>query len=199
MNDKENLHLPAILRLIQHETELLGFQMGSDLLTGSLLKTLAATKPAGHFLELGTGTGIATAWILDGMDKDSKLITVDNDDSVTSVARRYLSHDQRVSFCLEDGGAFLDRYTNQLFDLIFADTWPGKYTHLEHAINLLKTGGLYIIDDMLPQLNWPQGHADKVEQLISVLENRSDLMITKMNWSTGVIVAARIANSVDHD
>ena len=32
--------------------------MASDELTGSLLCTLAATKPGGNFLELGTGTGI---------------------------------------------------------------------------------------------------------------------------------------------
>ena len=192
MNDQENLNPPATLKQIQQESESLGFRMSSDLLTGSLLRTLAATKPACQFLELGTGTGIATAWLLDGMDQDSQLVTVDNDDSVVSVAREYLGHDRRVAFYVEDSGLLLERFRNQQFDLIFADTWPGKYSHLEQALESLKVGGLYVIDDMLPQPNWPEGHASKASQLISVLESRGNLMVTKMNWSTGVIVAARL-------
>jgi hypothetical protein len=31
---------------------------------------------------------------------------------------------------------------------------------------MLKPGGLYVIDDMLPQPNWPEGHAAKAEVLI---------------------------------
>jgi len=44
-----------------------------------MLRTLAASKPGGRFLELGTGTGIATAWLLEGMDERSTLISIDND------------------------------------------------------------------------------------------------------------------------
>jgi len=32
-----------------------------------------------------------------------------------------------------------------------------KYTHLDDALALLKEGGLYVIDDMSPQANWPAG------------------------------------------
>ncbi len=192
MNDQKNLNLPAMLKQIQQESESLGFQMASDVLTGSLLRTLAATKPAGQFLELGTGTGLATAWMLDGMDQDSQLVTVDNDESVVAVAKKYLGHDRRATFYVEDGGRLIERFTKQQFDLIFADAWTGKYSHLEQALESLKVGGLYVVDDMLPQPNWPEGHASKVDQLISVLENKSNLMVTKMNWSTGVIVAARL-------
>ncbi|MEJ7912707.1 MAG: SAM-dependent methyltransferase, partial [Chitinophagaceae bacterium] len=55
-----------------------GFTMPSDILTCSLLRTLAASKPAGKFLELGTGTGLSTSWILDGMDTHSSIISVDH-------------------------------------------------------------------------------------------------------------------------
>jgi predicted O-methyltransferase YrrM len=33
-----------------------------------MLRMLAASKPGGRFLELGTGTGIATAWLLKKID-----------------------------------------------------------------------------------------------------------------------------------
>ena len=56
--------------------------MASDLYTGSLLKTLAASKPSGRFLELGTGTGLATAWIIAGLDEKSSLISIENNESL---------------------------------------------------------------------------------------------------------------------
>jgi hypothetical protein len=46
-----------------------------------------------------------------------------------------------------------------------------------------------VIDDMLYQPNWRDGHAAKA--LIEILENRTDFHLTKMNWSTGVILMAK--------
>jgi predicted O-methyltransferase YrrM len=165
--------------------------MASEPQTGSFLRTLAATKPAGTFLELGTGTGLSTAWILDGMDQTSTLLSVDNDEKVQSIAIQHLGRDPRVAFQLADGAAFLETLKGQTFDFIFADTWPGKYDHLDEALALLKPGGLYLIDDMLPQSNWPPGHTLKVTTLISTLEQRPDLTITKLSWATGLIIAAK--------
>jgi predicted O-methyltransferase YrrM len=193
MNDTDNLHPPPTVRIIEQETAALGFLMASDAKTGSLLRTLAATKPSGKLLELGTGTGLATAWLLDGMDRTSHLTSIDNDEPVMTVARRHLAHDPRVTFFIIDGAAFLETLQDRRFDLIFADTWPGKYDHLDQALQLLKPGGLYIIDDMLPQPSWPDGHAAKADRLISTLEQRADLNVTKLNWSTGLIVASKKA------
>jgi hypothetical protein len=41
--------------------------MSCDERTGCLLATLAATRPGGRLLELGTGVGEGTAWLLSGM------------------------------------------------------------------------------------------------------------------------------------
>lgn len=193
MNDTNNLNPPVILKQIEEATKAIGFTMASDHLTGSLLRTLAAIRPAGKLLELGTGTGLATAWLLDGMDAHSKLLTMDNDETVVSVARQYLAGDSRVTFHTMNGDVFLQSLLEQqqTFDLIFADTWPGKFWLLEETLSLLKNGGLYVIDDLLPQPNWPEGHASKVAQLIATLEQRSDLRITKLNWSTSLMLAAK--------
>jgi predicted O-methyltransferase YrrM len=40
--------------------------MPSEPRTGAFLRELCAGKPGGNLLELGTGTGLATAWMLDG-------------------------------------------------------------------------------------------------------------------------------------
>ena len=191
MNDQCNLAPPPVVEAIQRDTTASGFTMASEPQTGSLLRTLAATKPGGAFLELGTGTGLCTAWILDGMDRQSTLITVDNDETVLVVAQRHLGDDSRIAFHLSEGAAFLATLRGQSFDFIFADTWPGKYHQLDEALALLKPGGLYVVDDMLSQVNWPAGHDVKAAALIATLEQRGDLLITKLNWASGLIVATK--------
>lgn len=193
MNEQKNLKVPSVIQEILSETAAIGFQMASEPLAGSLLKTLAASKPSGNFLELGTGTGVSTAWLLDGMDKDSQLVSVENNLTVASIAQKYLGQDQRLTLRVEDAEAFIKTLvrSHQKFDLIFADTWVGKYTHLEEVLYILKPGGFYVIDDMLPQTNWLEGHEIKVASLVAELDNRSDLTITKLNWASGIIIATK--------
>ena len=126
---------PPQLGAIEADTEGLGFALGSDPWTGSLLRTLAASKPRGSLLELGTGTGLATCWLLEGMDRQSTLLSVDNDEAV--------------------------------------------------------------VDDMLPQPTWPEGHQEKATKLVETLSQRSDFRITFLEWSTGLVVAARRGASQD--
>jgi predicted O-methyltransferase YrrM len=182
---------------IRNETDAIGFTMASDLWTGALLRTLAASKPGGSFLELGTGTGLATVWLVDGMDARSTLLTVDNDDAVSSVARRHLKHDRRVTFTIADGEACLSIFAEEgrTFDLVFADAWPGKYSSLEEALQIVAPGGLYVVDDMLPQPNWPEDHPPKVARLVETLRARPDLHVATLCWSTGVIVATKRAGN----
>jgi predicted O-methyltransferase YrrM len=89
--------------------------------------------------------------------------------------------------------SFIRGLGNRQFDLIFADTWPGKFDHLEEALELLSSGGLYVIDDLLPQANWPDGHAPKVSALINTLEADRRLALCKLSWSSGIIIATRRA------
>lgn len=191
MNDINNLKEPKSIPAIWSDSHVSGFSMVSEPLTGSLLRTLAASKPGGRFLELGSGTGLSTAWLLDGMDSNSRLTTVDNDESLLSILKKNLGENPRLTVVCADGDEFLKSLKGQLFDFVFADTWSGKYRFLEEALALVSPSGLYVIDDMLPQPNWPEGHAEKVAHLVSTLENRSDFHITKMSWASGVILASR--------
>ncbi len=192
MDDTNNLNPPAVINEIAQAAAARGFSMSSDLLTGSLLRTLVASKPAGDILELGTGVGMGTAWLLAGMDAAAHLTTVDNNEETTAIARRLLGSDPRVKFQLMDGIAFIHScYMQRAFDLIFADTYPGKFAALDETLALLKKGGLYVIDDLNPQPKWAADHLPKVAHLISVLEGREDLLITKLNWSVGLLVAVK--------
>jgi predicted O-methyltransferase YrrM len=182
---------PKVYPSLLTATKQAGFAMGSDKHTGSLLRTLSASKPGGRFLELGTGTGLATAWILDGMDESAQLTSVDNDEKLTAIAQSHLGADARLQIVCSDGAEWINNNTDQVYDFVFADTWHGKYLMFEEILSMVRAGGFYVIDDMLPQPNWPEGHAEKANTFLHQLQNRSDMVSTKQDWATGIVIAVK--------
>lgn len=180
---------PPALDAIARDTAALGFALSSDAPTGALLRALAASRPGGRVLELGTGTGHGTAWLLDGMDATARLTTVDVEDATVAVARRHLGHDPRLTFHVGDGVAFL-RAAEDRYDLVFADAYPGKYDALELALDLLAPGGLYVVDDLLPKHDWPEG-LTLVPRLLAALSARPDLHLAPLACASGLLVATR--------
>lgn len=187
----------AISKRPKRHTEILkkgqetGFTMASDLRTCSLLRTLVTSKPKGEILELGTGTGLSLSWIVEGMDRHSQVTTLDTDAECLQIAQHYFENDPRITFVCSDGMQWIVDNKGRSFDLIFADSWPGKYYLLEETLDMVKPGGFYLVDDMIPQKNWPAGHEIQVEKLIGYLERHTEFHITKLNWSTGLILAVR--------
>lgn len=182
---------PAQLDAILADTRELGFTMACEPEVGGLLATLAASKPGCSALEIGTGTGVGTAWLLSGLDSISRLTSIDKEPRVQAVARRHLGHDQRLTLVTLDGGAWLAAHAAARYDLIFADSWPGKFTHVELALGLLAPGGLYIVDDLKPQPSWPAGHDVAVQAFIGALAQRPDLTVTFLPWASGVAIATK--------
>lgn len=191
MNDSNILDKPKIYSELEAKSQEIGFSMPSDLYIGSLLKMLISSKPKANLLELGTGIGLSLSWMIDGMDKNSFLTTIDNNPELIQIAKEKFAAEKRINIVCTDGSKWIKQFDGEKFDLIFADAWPGKYSQVKEVLDLIKTGGIYVIDDMNSQPNWPEGHQENVDQLVSYLENREDFNLTKLNWSTGVIVAVK--------
>ena len=138
MNDSKIKDIPIIHSEIERKSKEIGFAMPSDLYIGTLLKTLISSKPGGKFLELGTGIGLSLSWMIDGMDDDSELITVDNDNQLTTIAKEYFGEDGRVKIIGADGAKWIKNYEGSKFDLVFADAWPGKYSEIAEVLDLIK-------------------------------------------------------------
>lgn len=173
-----------------------GFKASSALPVGELLSTLAAAKPHGQFLELGTGVGLGTAHILDGMSAMARLVTVELDPALSGIAQQEIQ-DERVEFVVADAGAWLELQDagERQFDLVFADTWPGKFTHLKRALSLVTIGGFYVVDDLLPQPNWPTEHRASVDALIAQLSAIDGWKTFSMDYATGVIICSKTPDS----
>lgn len=68
---------------------------------------------------------------------------------------------------------------------------PGKFEGLDEALRVVRKGGFYIIDDLLPQPNWPPGHAEKVPLLLENLIANRQFTVSTLNWVTGLAIAVR--------
>lgn len=191
MNESNILDKPKIYSIIKAKSKEISFTMPSDIYIGTLLKTLITSKPKSRVLELGTGIGLSLAWMIEGLDSESKLITIDNNQKLITIAENFFRLDSRIEIICEDGSKWIKNYKGEKFDLIFADAWPGKYSEIEEILEMVKVGGFYVIDDMKNQPNWPDGHQDNVDKLITYLEGRKDFSLTKMDWSTGIILMTK--------
>ncbi len=197
MQDKSVLCFPTSLHKILERTqkEVPSFTDAKcDSLTGILLRTLVASKPQGMLLELGAGTGIATSWIADGMPSTTRLITVEKRKKLAEIAIQTLGDDQRITFLIADAETYILSHSTNSFDFIFADTSAGKYFLLDETLRLLKPGGIYVIDHLhyLPPMTQEEmAHATRVDQTIAALEQRSDIHLTIIEWSTKLLVATK--------
>ena len=178
---------------IEEQARTVGFEMSSMTDTGGFLAALAASKRGGRMLELGTGLGCGASHLLEGMSMDSRLVTVDNDEELSRLAQENLGFDSRVEFIVEDGGDYLLRESRRgtLFDLVFADAWPGKFSALEEALQLIAPGGFYVVDDLLPQPAWPKGHDHKVRALLMTLPADERFSWIHLGWASGLLVGVR--------
>src|SRR5215471_16039565 len=106
MSDLGYIVPPPQLAFLQERTRAIGFNMACENTAGALLRALAASKRGRRMLELGTGTGVGTAWLLDGMDPTSRLITVDINAGYQQVAREAFAGDKRLKIVNSDASEF---------------------------------------------------------------------------------------------
>lgn len=182
---------PSTLDKIRHETDQIAFDGASEEIFGMLLSALAASKPGGRFLELGTGTGLATSWLLAGMSSDSTLISVDVSEAAHAIAHRHLGSDPRLRLMTTDGLAFVESETAGGYDLVYADAWVGKFEGRAAAQALVRRGGFYVVDDLLPQPNWPENHQVRVDLFVREALASTEWNCSLLNWSSGILVMTK--------
>jgi predicted O-methyltransferase YrrM len=166
------------------------FRMSSEHRTGALLRTLAASKPGGRFLEVGSGLGVGSAWLLAGMDAQSRLITLEVHAKIAGICRSHLAHDSRAEVVNTDANEWLENYSGPPFDLVFVDTTTTKFDRRDVLYANMADGALLIADDLLPGDTWTENHPARVEKFRREIVTEVNLVPTLVDWSSGLLVAA---------
>ncbi len=121
--------------------------------TGRFLAVLAGGCHGGRIAELGTGTGIGSAWIVSAMPADATLVTAEIDPARAAAAAEVLAIDPRVAVLIGDWRALLPPLAP--FDLIFADCGVRDRREFGSLVGMLTPGGRIVMDDVTPELALP--------------------------------------------
>lgn len=126
--------------------------MISGHLQGLTLQMLCRLVKPKLALEIGTFTGYATLNIAMGLNNESKLISVDNNEENLFIAQKYISRSNylnRIELVHQDGLEYIQN-TTLSFDYIFVDADKKRYPEYYKATKrVLNTGGLLIFDNVL--------------------------------------------------
>ena len=115
------------------------------------------------------------------------LDSVESDQTLIEVARKTIGGDKRLRLHNRLGEDFIDEALEvNGYDLVFADTWPGKYFLLDEVLRMVKPGGIYMIDDMNHSDDWPDGHEEKARSLLAYLQSLKGWSFSYYTLGTGV-------------
>jgi predicted O-methyltransferase YrrM len=183
------VEIPPLAVRAQRVANRAQFRQSSIPEAGALLRALAASKPGGLLLEVGSGVGVGAAWLLDGMDSESRLISLERHPKMANVAKTLLADDERVTVINADAVEWLAAYDGPHFDLAFVDTTVIKFDRRDLLFPHLADGALFIADDLLPQDKWGQAHGPRVERFRREILQEPTLFPALVDWASGLVVA----------
>lgn len=164
--------------------------LSSEPQTGALLRTLAASKPGGRILEVGSGVGVGAGWLLAGMDAAARLTTLELYPGLANACRSVLAADKRAEVITTDAVEWLTNYSGPPFDLVFVDTTSAKFERRDLVLAHMAHGALFVADDLLPQEKWTEAHHPRVERFRREIMAEPDLVPTLVDWASGIVIAS---------
>ena len=148
--------MPAseILAKLDRETNANVFmpRMLSGHLQGRILAMLSHMMSPNTILEIGTFTGYSAIALAEGLQPNGKLITIDINEELEDMVRRYLSKAQLenvIDYRIGNAMDIVPTIEEEL-DLVFIDADKSNYSnYFDLVIDKVKKGGFIIADNVL--------------------------------------------------
>jgi predicted O-methyltransferase YrrM len=148
---------PLLKRLRDETAQLTNAQWQIAPEQGQFMALLVQLTGARRILEVGTFTGYSALCMAQAMGAEGRMICCDIPGDYNATAERYWREaglggriEQRLAPALETLAALERAGQADSFDLIFIDADKANYpAYLEHALRLVRQGGLILFDNTL--------------------------------------------------
>lgn len=164
-----------VLRELDRETHLKvpGARMLSGHLQGQVLTLLSKIIQPNRILEIGTFTGYSAICLAKGLKKDGKLLTIELDDELENLAKKYFNKAKLEKKIVQLIGPALEIIPNlnETFDLVFLDADKREYVDYYNLLfDKVRSGGIIIADNTLWSGKVLEKPADGDEQTRGIIE-----------------------------
>ncbi|MGK0387043.1 MAG: caffeoyl-CoA O-methyltransferase [Patiriisocius sp.] len=145
---------PKLLQQLTHETwqKVLFPRMSSGHYQGRVLSMISKLIHPINILEIGTYTGYASLCLVEGMNKNGVLHTIDINEELYDIQRKYFNKSGYGERMIQHVGNAVDIIPtlDVSFDLIFIDADKKNYPkYLELLLPTLQTGAVILSDNVL--------------------------------------------------
>lgn len=162
----DGLSVPPLVEAAVAQARAAGFPYSCAPNQGRLLHVLAGGRTGGVIGETGSGYGVGLAWMVDAVDRDTRLISVERDPERAAATRALFAEHDNVTVLCGDWQLIIDHAP---FDLLYLDGGgSGKQTSDAPAdpSRLLVPGGTVVLDDFHPPADgWPLSQPTPVDSL----------------------------------
>jgi predicted O-methyltransferase YrrM len=145
---------PELLQRLARETRTgqMNPRMLSGNLQGQFLAFLSKLIRPQRILEIGTYTGYSAICLCEGLGIDGLLHTIDTDDEVQEIAKKYFREaglDNKIILHTGDARVLIPEMEEE-FDLAFIDGEKSEYPdYYEMVFDKMKPGGIILADNVL--------------------------------------------------
>ena len=152
--DDHSMEESDLLKSLDREThqKVLQPRMLSGSYQGRLLALLAKMIGPKKILEVGTYTGYATLCMAEGLTTGGSIDTIDHNEELTDMQRRYFDQSPYGSQIIQHIGEAKDilKSLTGPYDLVFLDADKENYPHyFDLIIDKLEMGGVILSDNVL--------------------------------------------------
>ena len=193
---------PEILSDLNRETnqKVLQPRMISGAYQGRLLSIISKIINPKKILEIGTFTGYSTLCLAEGLDKNGQIHTVDINEELYDLQRKYFkksSFDSNITQHLGNALEIIPKLDHD-FDLIFLDADKINYPkYLDILIIRLKKGGVLLSDNVLwdgkvlNEISQKDKSTKAIVEYNKMLNNRTDMDSVILPIRDGITISIK--------
>lgn len=189
--NRSTTYIPSLVQRAENLAEQMNYSDSTSREVGRLLQLLASQFLSGVLVEIGTGCGVASAWIISALAPGASFFTVEANVARAAAARALFDAYPNVHVV---HGEWRQLLRMGQFSMLYAGMEGPRLNEPERFLQTLRPGGLMLLDRLRPAEKLPLDPHRKPDKVRDFYLNDSRLLATEVQVSSGesVLLATRV-------